>query len=585
MNIFEDLVLELKEANLLEETFIDKPVGPDVSGELDLDVLSSDELLGSDEPSTGDAPALNQTAGDLNGSWDDNAAEDAADEVFEIELNEPVPLTAPNTVESADLKLAGDEQTIEIRKPNSAREFFKKRAVAEMSSLRMVDAILSAIEREHLKILPLSYDDLEATKALDAFLRVAEQEKGDEHKQAEFNLLQETEQWCSALANRDKNISIGHLRTYCENCRPMLSSQAMLALARFYRNLPYSETIRGKFDFVITRLFSKAGVDERRELLFNRKEIYGHIKTLYADWSSIPLYSVDEDDSDIVLAALSFEEMAVEAETAHSFDELIKRDFFGRLRLFKESIAEMFFAPAVTAAAIDANVRIGNVYVRLINRERHRVDVDTIHSKYAVLDDQTVSEAVGRSLGLMEILRIPIEDIPFEEYADENNVLNEQNFHTSRPFISRPEVKPDQPVKKIGRLKSLIKERILEVNRFLLIGSLIVIALSAGFYVWVNYYAEPSVPTAGVKKLSFQDSDLGQFVKVAKLSGDTLYIVTQPTFESLPKDRKLEIMQSFYDEGNGHSWAKVVVMDDTGRTVGFSSATRNELYQKDANGS
>ncbi len=175
-------------------------------------------------------------------------------------------------------------------------------------------------------------------------------------------------------------------------------------------------------------------VKDSRSLLFNRKEIYGHVKTLYADWSSIPLYSDNEDDSDNVLAALSFEEMAVEAENARSFDELIKRDFFGRLRLFKESIAEMFFAPGVTAAAIDSNVRIGNVYVRLINRERHRVDVDTIHAKYAVLDDQTVSEAVGRSLGLMEILRIPIEDIPLNKTMSLTNYMKRIFTRLDRSF-------------------------------------------------------------------------------------------------------------------------------------------------------
>ena len=68
---------------------------------------------------------------------------------------------------------------------------------------------------------------------------------------------------------------------------------------------------------------------------------------------------VDNDESNILLAALSFEELATEAETAETFDQLIASDFFGRLRNFKESINEMFYAPNVTVAAIDANVRIG----------------------------------------------------------------------------------------------------------------------------------------------------------------------------------------------------------------------------------
>ncbi len=157
MNIFEDLVLELKEANLLEETFIESPVQPNVADGLDLDVLSSNEFYGSDEMELENFPSRADASGDPSGSMNDESSEAGADDAFEVELNEPVPLIAPDTVESADLKLAGDEQTIEIRKPNSAREFFKKRAVAEMSSLKMADAIFSAVESEHLKILPLSY--------------------------------------------------------------------------------------------------------------------------------------------------------------------------------------------------------------------------------------------------------------------------------------------------------------------------------------------------------------------------------------------------------------------------------------------
>ena len=119
----------------------------------------------------------------------------------------------------------------------------------------MVEAILSAVERERMKIVPRSYDDLNAKKALHHFLQLAEDVESEESKEAEFDLLRETEAWCSALAKRDREISVTNIRRYCENCKPMLSSQAMLSLARFYRNLPYSESVRGKFDFIITRLF------------------------------------------------------------------------------------------------------------------------------------------------------------------------------------------------------------------------------------------------------------------------------------------------------------------------------------------
>ena len=75
-------------------------------------------------------------------------------------------------------------------------------------------------------------------------------------------------------------------------------------------------------------------------LLFSRDKMLGHIKTLYAEWSSIPLYSAEGEESNIALSSLSFEDLTKEAEFAENFDDLIRSDFFGRLRLFKESIAE-----------------------------------------------------------------------------------------------------------------------------------------------------------------------------------------------------------------------------------------------------
>ena len=81
--------------------------------------------------------------------------------------------------------------------------------------------------------------------------------------------------------------------------------QAMLALARFYRNSPYSEPVRAKFDFVITRLFSRPVSGERRKPLFSRDEALGHLNALYREWSSVQLYSAQDDLSNITLTAMS----------------------------------------------------------------------------------------------------------------------------------------------------------------------------------------------------------------------------------------------------------------------------------------
>src|SRR5205085_4982989 len=143
-------------------------------------------------------------------------------------------------------------------------------------------------------------------------LNAADDLGSEAHKDTEFMLRKETEAWGLALIERDKNVAVSSVRQYCERSKPALSSQAMLALARFYRNAPYSESVRSKFDFVITRLFSRPVEFDQRVCLFDREAMLGHIKMLYSEWSSVPLYDVDDDESNILLTGLSFEDLALE---------------------------------------------------------------------------------------------------------------------------------------------------------------------------------------------------------------------------------------------------------------------------------
>ena len=172
----------------------------------------------------------------------------------------------------------------EVKTPETEADFYRKRAMDEVSSLQMVEHVLSGIEREHLKIVPATYDDLQAKKALHTFIQVHADPTSTDYAEAEFRLMRETEQWMSALSERDKKITAANLRRFCENSRPGLSSQALMALCRFYRNSAYSEASRSKFDLVMTRLFAREIEDQKRRLLFSPVDMVGHIKTLYANW-------------------------------------------------------------------------------------------------------------------------------------------------------------------------------------------------------------------------------------------------------------------------------------------------------------
>lgn len=539
MNVFEDLIVELKQENLLESTVMDTVPGQlpaddayEVQFDDHIDVFETDVIV--------DALPSNQNA---------------------------VALAMP---EDVDLQLLGNGETVEIRKPSSDREFFKKRAINEVSSLQMVEHVLTAIEREHMRIVPRVFDVYQAKVALNNFLRVSEDISSDEHKVTEFALMQETEAWCAALSLRDKNISVANLRRYCESCRPTLSSQAMLSLARFYRNLPYSEGVRGKFDFIITRLFSRPSERQRRVLLFTREEMLGHIKTLYADWSSLSLFTADEDKSNVTLTALSFDDLTAEAESATEFDELIMSDFFNRMRLFKESINELFYAQVVTGAAIAANIRIGNAYVELIDRERSKSNAASVHDRYSYIDDQTVSEATGRTLELVDLLREKAMEVVVVDHEVEKAVKEVD-------AVEEPVAKPDVRTKIPTSVPRIASFGFFGINKWLLVVGIIMVLASGGLYVWANFFVVEQASTEGVKGYDLADSPFRDDVKVAKISGETFYGIMKPAWETMTKEKQQDVLQRIQQTGKTDGWTSVSLMNSTGKTVGYASLTRTEL--------
>lgn len=551
MNVFEDLIVELQEENLLEQTVIDEvKVEPNTVGEV--------------EPSDGPEPAF-ETEGFIE--VDPSADEDPA--IHTTADTDPPVESEPQGAKPAEQK--------QPKKKDS--EFFKKRAVAEVAGLQMVDHVLTGVEREYMKVVPAAFDDFNAKKALNTFLQAT----GNGQAEAEFALMQETESWCSALAARDARVPVSSLRLYCENSKPALSSQALLALARFYRNLPYSEGVRAKFDFVMTRLFSRPTEDDKRVCLFDRVESLNHINTLYGEWSSVPLYTAEDDESKVLLTALSFEDLAVEAENAANFDQLITSDFFGRLRLFKESISELFFAPNVTASAIEANVRIGNAYVVLIAREREKMDAESIQSKYVGFDDQSVSDATARSLGLVDLLTRGAEPVKVEEPIESGREEEPHNKEFERPAPRQAEIKKKpankKPVKKdqVGIVERL-KENAQNVNRWFLAVAFVLVAASVGIYVWANYFADGRVSTTGVAVVVVDVPGFTEHVKTAKLSNEMLYVHLLATWDAVAN--KKQLLQQVVQAGEQQGWRKVQLIGIDGKPAGFASPGRLEVPER-----
>lgn len=562
MSIFEDLIEELKEENLIEETVIefhrDNPTGNPQAVRQD-----ENSQVKNAVPGASPLPAMPSIL--PNAALSDWATDETVYTSEEI-----VSDTEPVDIENADvLPDAPDSdgvksfQRVEKQKVFvNEKEYFRKRAMDEVTGLQMVDHVLSGVEREQMKLVPKPYDDLPVKLALHDFLQVAQETSTTEHAQAEFRLMQETENWCSALSHRDKHISIAHLRRHCETTRPALSPQALIALARFYRNSPYSEPVRSKFELVVTRLFSREVENDGRELLLSREEMIQQLKELYADWSSIQLYSSSEEDSEILISVLKFEDFINEALNTESFEELINSDFFNRLRLFKQNCNENFFAPLVTVSAIEANVRIGNRYLELLNKEKEKFNAATLEEKYGFLHDQAISDATGKTFQLAEM-------------------LHERGANAKKEAAEIVEISvKDQDLKKRARVQKKPRSKIYAVNKWLLSATILTIVVCVGLFFWAEYESQSVKPSPNVKKVNLENSEFKDFIQTARIDSDTFYGVTTTAWESLSREKKEEMLKKLLSIGTEKSYKKVHLVNTGGRAVGFSSPEKIEVYNQ-----
>lgn len=501
MNVFEDLIEELKEENLLEETIID---------------FISDEQ--------------------------------------DIPYGEEFP------EEISDSSGTAGEKPAAV--PPGGVETHKKRIVEQLSALQLAEHVFTALERNHLHVTPDVFDELEAKKALHQYLQSSRGSTFADEDLRESGLATQLDSWKTALSLRDAKVAVQDLRIYCENSRPALSPHAMFALARLYLSLPYSEAVRGKFEFVVTRLFSKTDEGFRREMICGKDEAVRHLKIKYAEWGLSGGSFLPDDDPDAMMAALSFDDFANEAESASALGELVKGDFFKRLCLFKEGLNQTFFAPSVAASAIKANILIANRYLDLLTREIEDSNAGMVAKKYGAGHEALVSAACARTLDLRSIAG-------GEETATQSESRPEPE---ARPKSTRESRRNVKSTAKHGGLVSL------EVNKWLLAATFLIIAASVGLYVWAEYFMDEAVPVQ-VKALNLDGTPHREHLSVGKISNETFYGVTAPSFADLAKEQKSEVLRGLYEHYSQKGVKRIQLMNANAQPVGFASEERSEITE------
>ena len=179
MNVFEDLLVELKEENLLEETVALLPV-PNGNG---------NGLRKAAKPS----PNGN---GNGNGNGHGNGHKNGSS------LKQKASEKNPGTVRT------------ESRLSNPSDQ---------MSALQFVDFVISSAERLDGGA-GLPFDELQVQKAFHRYTQASNDPDSDECFEAESALVDSLRSWEDDLVRRDTSLSVGTLRRYTESANPPLSS-------------------------------------------------------------------------------------------------------------------------------------------------------------------------------------------------------------------------------------------------------------------------------------------------------------------------------------------------------------------------
>jgi len=248
-----------------------------------------------------------------------------------------------------------------------------ERTVDYAKALEVVQRVFAGVERAILCQVPQVYD---TTPAIDSARKVKQAIKEKDTAciaEAEDHFSNELYMWRLSLCSRDQAIQPYHLRRFCEKTEEHLDLQVFAALMRFYRNLPHSELAQSKYDFAVTRLFASVGENNERVLRMEGERLVESISEMFETWGEKRKLAPASPD-EIRLAVDRFRAFIAEAENEiDKFEKLIGSGLFNRVRVLKRDLGELFYAPEVTAAAIECNVVVANKFSALLADEGEQI--------------------------------------------------------------------------------------------------------------------------------------------------------------------------------------------------------------------
>lgn len=293
--------------------------------------------------------------------------------------------------------------TAEEEEISEARLSFR-RASEEVTILKLTGYFLLAVERKMMLAVHRDYDTLPIELALKRLEELSHEETLEACLAAEFNLRQLLHNWRKYVAERDAKIETYHFRRFCDATEAPMSMKVYAALTRFYCSLPYTEMTESKFDLAVTRLFSTRGSKTSREMTVDRDELVRRLNMLYSG-NDKANEDLPESSPEATRAINKIDEFLCEAEFLGSFEDLVESNIFNRYRAFKRQLGKLFFDPHVTAACVECNLVIGNVFARLLAKSNERLgETVASESDFGAMFHDISPNAQEKSADLLEAI-------------------------------------------------------------------------------------------------------------------------------------------------------------------------------------
>lgn len=254
---------------------------------------------------------------------------------------------------------------------------YLRRTIEKMKALQATERVLSHVERAMLNRLPVPYDLKPLVGAISVLSNAVQKGDPEKVRQASAGVSYALDASIDALAERDAGVMPYNLRRFCDQPENLVGPTSYAAMTGFYRGLPHTEAVRGKYDFTVTRFFASpfpGKTANYRQLKSTRKQVTVRLIEMCHGWGEL-ISKTPEDTAKIVEICRQFDKFIVEIQKIQKLEDVITSNYFNRIRDFKTGIGEYLFQPEVTATSVDANISINNRFLELLELDSQAPDL------------------------------------------------------------------------------------------------------------------------------------------------------------------------------------------------------------------